>query len=602
MERFGHRSTAYVERTFFYHPQLLVRQRRRGRPELDSRHAPDMRYERWSEDETSFPLPAISLFQRSAATGGPHIYNGCATSQRCGCAVDGRVSARLKSVAPTDNALTRYRGTIRVSVTAETGYCRVTVVAPDSRIDVALPEDVPLADVYPEILRLSGQTQRTGAPTGYHLVRRDGTVLDAGLSLVAQQVLDGELLALRPFAESLPPAVYDDVVDAIASAVDRDRRRWSDDLMHAAGLVGGVLLLVMMGFALWFADPVKHDMHALPGIVAGVAGVVLVACAGVRARVYDDRGSAVAMGIAALPQLLIAGSGIVAQPAGDGPGRLQFLVGCVTVLLASALLIALMPQGDAVFVGAAFLGAVGTLATFGGIVTEASATDTASVTGVVAIAVVAFLPGWSTRFARLPIGFRSPEETARSDARAGDRRPEDEEPVDFERIATQARRGHELLLGLVGGCSAVVIGSAAVLGFSESVWAQVLALAAGIAMLLRARLFRYTAQVACLLVSGIVAISLLILGLALKPPVEVIKAVMLHTGADADIRTVWLSASVAAGAAVLIAIALIVPRKGVSPFWGRALDIAEGAVLLSLVPLCLAVLDVYAAARGMTSS
>ncbi|MBW8820736.1 MAG: hypothetical protein JF598_21600, partial [Streptomyces sp.] len=45
----------------------------------------------------------------------------------------------------------------------------------------------------------------------------------------------------------------------------------------------------------------------------------------------------------------------------------------------------------------------------------------------------------------------------------------------------------------------------------------------------------------------------------------------------------------------------IVPRKGVTPFWGRMLDLSEGAVLLSLVPLCLAVLDLYAAARGMTS-
>lgn len=57
----------------------------------------------------------------------------------------------------------------------------------------------------------------------------------------------------------------------------------------------------------------------------------------------------------------------------------------------------------------------------------------------------------------------------------------------------------------------------------------------------------------------------------------------------------------ALGATLLVAVALIVPRKGVTPFWGRMLDLSEGAVLLSLVPLCLAVLDLYAAARGMTS-
>ncbi|MEV7023125.1 EsaB/YukD family protein, partial [Kitasatospora sp. NPDC093558] len=103
-----------------------------------------------------------------------------------------------------------------------TGFARVTVVTPDRRIDVALPEDLPLADLYPDVLRLARATQPDGVPTGFHLVRRDGTVLDGGLSLAAQQVRDGDLLTLRPFAESLPPAVYDDVADAIAGAVAAD--------------------------------------------------------------------------------------------------------------------------------------------------------------------------------------------------------------------------------------------------------------------------------------------------------------------------------------------------------------------------------------------
>ncbi len=170
-----------------------------------------------------------------------------------------------------------------MSTTAATGFCRVTVVAPDSRIDVALPEDIAVADIYPEILRLTGQTQAAGNPTGYHLVRRDGTVLDGARTLAAQQVLDGELLSLRPFAQSLPPAVFDDVSDAVASAVTRDRHLWSDELLRGAGLLGGVLLLVLMGFVLWFADPVRHDMHSLPGIIAGSAGLLLTAFAGVRA-------------------------------------------------------------------------------------------------------------------------------------------------------------------------------------------------------------------------------------------------------------------------------------------------------------------------------
>ncbi|MFF3059676.1 type VII secretion integral membrane protein EccD [Streptomyces sp. NPDC057909] len=493
-----------------------------------------------------------------------------------------------------------------MSTTAATGFCRVTVVAPDSRIDVALPEDIAVADIYPEILRLTGQTQAAGHPTGYHLVRRDGTVLDGARTLAAQQVLDGELLSLRPFAQSLPPAVFDDVSDAVASAVTRDRHLWSDELLRGAGLLGGVLLLVLMGFVLWFADPVRHDMHSLPGIIAGSAGLLLTAFAGVRARVYGDRATAVALGLGALPLVLIAGSGIIGPDAGQGPGRLQFLLGCVAVLVASVVLVALTPSGDAPFVAATFVATVGTLATFVAILTGVSATGTAAVCAPVALGLVAFLPGLSARFARLPIGYASPRtapggyDDSFADPNAS---PEPEGvPVDANRIAAQARRGHEMLLGLVGGCAAVVVGSAAVLGFSGNVWGRLLALAAGLAMLLRARLFRYTSQVACVLVAGIGAIALLVLGLSLNPPADLMRELARYGDSGSlNIRTVWLSAAVAAGAALLTAIGLIIPRKGLSPFWGRLLDLTESALLLSLVPLCLAVLDVFARARALTS-
>ncbi len=327
--------------------------------------------------------------------------------------------------------------------------------------------------------------------------------------------------------------------------------------------------------------------------------MLLTAFAGVRARVYGDRYGAVAFGLSALPLLLVAGSGIIGPDAGQGPGRLQFLLGCATVLVASVVLVALAPSGDAPFVAATFLAVVGTLATFAAILTDASATATASVCAPVAVGLVAFLPGLSARFARLPIGYAAPR-TPSMDFDA-DEQPE-VQPLEAERIALQARRGHEMLLGLVGGCAAVVVASAAVLGFAGNVWGQWLALSAGLAMLLRARLFRYTSQVACTLVAGLAAICLLILGLSLNPPADLLRELLVHGDRGGlNVRAIWLTAAVALGVALITAVGLIIPRKGLSPFWGRLLDIVEGAVLLSLVPLCLAVLDVYSAARSLTS-
>ncbi len=185
------------------------------------------------------------------------------------------------------------------------GFCRVTIVAPDSRIDVALPDDIPVADIYPEILRLSRQSPADGAPVGYHLVRRDGTVLDSSRTFAAQRILDGELLTLRPFSESLPPTVFDDVSEAVSAAVTREHTLWGGELTRAAGLVGGGVLPALLAFVAWTADP-RHDMHSLPGILATVVGVLLVVLACVRARVYDDRASAIALGLGALANIGVA--------------------------------------------------------------------------------------------------------------------------------------------------------------------------------------------------------------------------------------------------------------------------------------------------------
>lgn len=478
---------------------------------------------------------------------------------------------------------------------SSTGFCRVTIVAPDSRIDVALPEDIPVADVHPEILRLSGQTPEPGAPVGYHLVRRDGTVLDSARSLAAQRILDGEVLSLRPFAESLPPAVFDDVSDAVASAVSRDRALWDDALVRTAGLVGGAVLTALTAFVLWFADP-GHDMHGLPGVLAAVIGTLLVALSAVRARVYDDRSSALALGLGALPHVMIAGSGLLPTADGSGIGRLQFLLGCVAVLVAAVLLAVVSPSGDGPFVAATFAAGVGTVATFIAIVADFRPAETAAVCTPVAVGVLAFLPGLSARFARLPIGYEAPHLANAGYDTDPDAAPETQGPVDAERIAAQARRGHELLVGLVGGCSAVVLGAGAVLAFADSGWGKLLALTTGAAMLLRARLFRYTSQVGSALLAGFGALALLALGLALDP-----SAALGGGSAAVDIRTLWLTAAIGGVAALITAIGLVVPGKGVTPFWGRFLEIFETFVLLTLIPLCLAVLEVYSAARGLTS-
>ncbi|UCM90810.1 type VII secretion integral membrane protein EccD [Streptomyces marincola] len=479
-----------------------------------------------------------------------------------------------------------------MSTTANVGFCRVTIAAPDSRIDMALPEDFPLAELFPEILRLTGATPEPGAPVGYHLVRPDGTVLDGAGTLAGQRVLDGEVLALRPFADSLPPPVHDDVTDAVADAVAGDRRLWQDRMLRLAGLTAAGCLGALVALVLWYGEPRRHEMHGLPGVIAGVVAVLLVAFAVVRARVYDDRAAAVAFGLAALPNALVAGTGALPLDDGHGVGRLELLLGCVAAVLVSVLLVAAMPEAAAWFTASAFAATLGALATFVAILTGAHPVDTAAVCAPVALGALGFLPALSASLVRLPIGYTAPQPGY--DAADPEQARTQSPPVDTERVAAQARRGHQLLLGLTGGCAVLATVSAGVLGFSEDGWGRLLALATAVALLTRARLFRYAVQVSVLLTAGLVSLVLLVVGFASD-------AAPTADGGSPDLRTVWLAAALTAAAAVLAGIALVVPRAGLTPFWGRVLDLTEGAVLLSLIPLCLAVLDAYSRARGLTS-
>ncbi len=99
-----------------------------------------------------------------------------------------------------------------------------------------------------------------------------------------------------------------------------------------------------------------------------------------------------------------------------------------------------------------------------------------------------------------------------------------------------------------------------------------------------------------MLTAGLVALGLLGIGLCLDPPTGTA-----GDGAALDLRTIWLVAAIVAAAALVAGVGLIASRTGVTPFWGRFLEIAESFVLLTLVPLTLAVFDVYAEARAMTS-
>ncbi len=103
-------------------------------------------------------------------------------------------------------------------------YCRVVVIAPSTRVDLALPADVPIIDLLPMLLQYAGELRDDGGGQhgGWKLVRVGHGELDGGRTLRSLDVADGEVLRLAAREERDVVPVFDDIVDAIAAA-RRDR-------------------------------------------------------------------------------------------------------------------------------------------------------------------------------------------------------------------------------------------------------------------------------------------------------------------------------------------------------------------------------------------
>src|SRR6478735_3702015 len=159
-------------------------------------------------------------------------------------------------------------------------FCRLTVRAPRQRVDVALPSDVPVAELVPMVLELVGEPGRGVAPRPWRLSGIAGGPLPVAATLGELGVLDGELLRLGP-ATPVPAApVFDDPFEAaavLAVAV-------ATAVLLGAGGPGSVpaALLAGAGAVAAVTAAGRLAQRGGPGLARGVglAGGVLAAAAG----------------------------------------------------------------------------------------------------------------------------------------------------------------------------------------------------------------------------------------------------------------------------------------------------------------------------------
>ncbi|HWH00282.1 MAG TPA: type VII secretion integral membrane protein EccD [Pilimelia sp.] len=473
---------------------------------------------------------------------------------------------------------------------ASTGLARVTVSAPQRRVDVALPEHVPLVELLPEVLRHAGEGladdgERHG---GWLLRRADGEVLAPAQGLFSQGVRDGEVLYLVPAQARWPELEFDDVVEAIAEGARRHGAVWTPAATRAASLAAAGVLLAVGLVALLRGGP---GWAAAPYAGLGVA-VLLTLAAVTASRAYGAGPAGATLGGYALPYAFVGGALLVAT--GDPVGVLapvrwlgapQLLVGSVALLLLAVLGLVGVAAGLRVFVAGVLVGLLGAVGAALGFLT--SAAGAAAVLAAVLVCGIGVLPLLAIRFGKVPTppvtlptgaaatGFTAPAAPAPDAAR---------ERPDQEQVLAAVARTEQVLTGSLIGHALLSAACAVVLVVAGGTAGRLLAAATAAALLLRSRLFVTARQRVPLLLGGLAGFGALGVALAGRSGPDALLAVLLAAAAVALVVTV-------AGTTYA--------TRPPSPYLGRTADLLDTVVMISVVPVACAVLDLYARVRGL---
>lgn len=452
---------------------------------------------------------------------------------------------------------------------------RVTVVGPHRRIDLSLPAQSPIAELVPQLVRMAGIAAYPAAPAGWVLSRLGSSPLEGAATVAAAGICDGEVLYLNPAATAPAPMLFDDVVDAIARAVEERPGVWRPEVSRRvgaamAGLVfGGIAALIGAAGLGWPATTRGEGP-----VLAGVLAVILLVVGGAVARSYGDSLVAAALVAGGLPAALVAGLQSVGSAGVAWSTAASLGVGFAAVAVYAVLAAVIVSDRAAWFVPAAVGAAIGGLAAAATVDLAVRPAAIAALVIVTVIALSPVLPSVALRLGRLPLP-RVPSDVAAF------RR--DEKPTLGPEVGRDTRVAEDALTALLAALAVTVAGATVVVLDTGATWACGLAGAAGVVLLLRARAYLGTGQRAVLLLGGAAAL--------------VGAGVRLAGTGDARVWLGLIGACALVGVVCAIS-AVRAPGRSPSPYWSRLLDVAEFLALISLVPTAAAVMGVYSAIRA----
>jgi type VII secretion integral membrane protein EccD len=459
--------------------------------------------------------------------------------------------------------------------TANAELSRVTIVAPATRVDLALPANVPLASLLPTLLRYAGEDlpDEPAAQAGWVLTRLGGRVLDSGRTPAQLDVRDGEVLYFTPKENAPEELIFDDVVDAVATATQRRTGRWQPDATRRFSVTFATLALLGGAAGMFFSGASALTV----GIVGMLAALALVVAATVLARAFGDGRASVLLGLTALAYASVGGLLLFAGDRSWHQLAAPHMLTGATALVAFAA-IATVATGEAtgLFVGASGAGLALVVGAAICLIFGVPAAAAGAVIAAVVFGLIPALPMFAYRLARLPI---PSVPTGPADLKA------DAETVDGLQILARSDRAEEILTGLTGTVALVLLGAEVALAFSGGLPGLLLCTVLALLLMLRARPLSGRRQRLTVLIAGTGGLAL---------------ATAAYLAAAAPVVRV----AVIPGVLVLVAVialvyGLAVTGRRISPVWGRLLDIAEILLIVAVVPLAAWVSGLYGWIRAI---
>jgi type VII secretion integral membrane protein EccD len=445
--------------------------------------------------------------------------------------------------------------------------CRLTIWGPSSRVELAVPAHVPIADLMPTVLgHLDPALATTGmAHDGWVLQRLGETPLDEDLGAAAAGLYDGDVLYLRPRDGQLPLADFDDLVDGVHTGLSARGDQWRPAFTRRACL----MVAVVCGLLAVVVTTFTENGTMIAASAAGL-GLLLLASAAALSRLAGQRGGAAAFAAVAV---VAAGAGGLAMPSGsatpDFSGGPAILAGGTAVAVFAALARAAVGVARPVFLA---VSAGGVLTALSGVLAVLAGLDahaTAAIVVAVALALTKFAPQLAAWLGGLSV---EPVPTTQGEFQEG------LDPLPSKDVLDRAALTDVHLTAFLAVLGAVTTGALVVLAHLPRWDRSTLAGVAAVLLLLQAREFAGMWHRLSALVPGAVALIVLVAGLSTAFPV---------------LGRLGVVVGLLALAGMAVAGAQMLPGRRLVPRWGRWGDILHWACALAIIPLVLAVTGFY---------